>query len=352
MSHTCEKCGSHVTTDILTNNALVDCAKVLANHTDINSTIENLLEVLCEFCEAEYSFIYERDYSTDKNELSHVYLSEKSTADFMTFRSVPFDAKNNFSKALGEQDYIFLTNKQADNPDFVACQEHLSSSPDSNMLIIPLLVKGDVVGVVGVINVKQHSSDFRVSISVAHFIASALNIKYSFDKLKQNDIKLEEAMSLNDALAKSIDTLSIPKYEDAIDTLLDLVCTYFNADRAYSFELDKENKTFINNFERVNGADHSCVTNLDDVPFDIAYDWVTTLKENDIFYKKIYDMDTSNEEYKFLLSENIIDLALVPLSYNGVLIGALGMDNPKRSGHNYELLKGIANLITNNIKRK
>lgn len=352
MSHTCEKCGNHVTDTKTTNNALVKCANIIANHTDVNSTVEKLLEVLCEFNEAEFAFIYERDYTTEKNDLSHVYLSDKADVDFMTFKSVSFDEKSAFSKILDETPYVFLQNSDADNEVFAPCKEHLSAHPDNNMIVIPLFVKGVVVGVLGCINLGKHSKDFELCISISNFLSSSLSIKYTSDFLEEKNIESIDNTKLNLALLKAIGTLKISNYNDAIDTLLGVVCDFFDADRAYSFEIDKENETFINNYERLNGAEASCVTNLEDVPFDIAYKWVSSLKENDIFYKKIYDLDTDNEEYKFLLSENIIDLALIPLVIDGQVVGAVGMDNPKNSVQDYGLLIAVSDLITNNIKLK
>lgn len=352
MSHACQKCGNTVTDTDITNNALINCAKVIAGHTDVNSTAEKLLEILCDFCDAEFSFIYERDYSTQKNELSHVYLSEKSTADFMTFKAVTFDDKNNFSKALEEQPYIFLQNSDSTNVDYKVCEEHLGSNPNNNILAIPLKIHSKIVGIVGVSNLARHSENFELSITISQFLSSVLSIKYNKDLLTQHDRNLADTEDLNNYLVKAIDTLNDASYEDSIGKLLELVCDYFEADRAYSFELDYENKSFKNNYEKCAGAAPSCITNIDDAPFDLAFSWVSTLKDTGIFYKRVYDLDTSKEEYNFLLSEDIIDLALVPLIYKGEVIGTIGMDNPKRPGNNYDLLKSIATLITNDIKRK
>lgn len=350
MSHTCGNCGSNVTDHNAVDSALIQCAKILVEHTELNSTIEKLLKVLCEYDKAEYAFIYERDYTTETNELSHVYLSERSTADFMTFKPVTFDARNNFSKSLSEKPYIFLKNSDSTNPDYKICEEHLSGGPNNNMLIIPLSVHEKIVGIVGVINLKQHSEDFTLSLAISKFLGSSLSIKYTKDALKQNEISSTDSEELNHALLKAIEILNITEHEKVVDALLDLICSYYKADRAYSFELDKTNKTFINNYERVNGLEKSCITNLDEVPFDMAYNWVSSLSNNEIFYKKIYDMETSSEEYAFLLSENIIDFALIPLKYKGEIIGAVGIDNPKRSGRNFDLLVAISTLISNNTK--
>lgn len=352
MSHVCDNCGNHVTDPNTTNNALVKCAKIIAAHIDVNSTVEKLLEVMCEFNQAEFAFIYEKDYTTEKNELSHVYLSDKADVDFMTFKSVSFDDRSALSKILDEKPYLFLQHSDAENEVYQPCKEHLSADASNNMLIIPLNVRGRVVGVVGCINLGRHSEGFELCIAVSNFLSSSISIKYSKDSLVEKERELAELQSLSDTLMAAIDTLGVKCYEESIDKLLDLVCRHFNADRAYSFELDMANKTFINNYEILNGASESCVTNLDEVPFDIAFGWVSTLKENELFYKKIYDMDTSNEEYKFLLSENIIDLALLPLVFDGEVIGAIGIDNPKSSVHNFDLLRAASELITNNIKRK
>lgn len=346
MSKTCENTGNNVTDNKSYDIALLQCAKIIAGHIEIGHTIEQLLKVLCEYDKAEYAFIYERDYSTETNQLSHVYLSEKSKADFMTFKPVSFDARNNFSKALVEKPYIFLKNSDAENQDYKVCEEHLSASPNNNMLIIPLSVHGKIVGIVGVINLEQHSENFELDIAISKFLGSSMSIKYNKDALTENEIKSNETQDLNQALLKAIEILAIPQHDKVIDGLLDLVCSYFKADRAYSFELDKANKTFVNNYERVVGVEESCVTNLGDVPFEIANNWISSLAENEIFYKKIYDLDNSNEEYKFLLSENIIDLALIPLKNNGEIIGAIGIDNPRRSGNNFDLLVAVSTLIT------
>lgn len=352
MSHTCKKCGNDVTNSEITNDALINCAKVIANHTDVNSTAEKLLEILCDFCDAEFSFIYERDYTTNKNELSHVYLSDKSTADFMTFKAVAFDDKNNFSKALLEKPYIFLQNSDSSNQDYKVCEEHLSADPKNNLLAIPLKVHGNVVGIVGVTNLERHSEDFELSVTISQFLSSVLSIRYTKELLSSHDRELEDITELNSCLLKAVNAMSKDNYNDAVGELLNLVLEYYQADRAYSFELDFENKTLINNFEKCVNLPVSCITNVDDAPFDIASKWVATLNENELFYKRVYDLDTSNEEYNFLLTEDIIDLALVPLKYNGKIIGAVGMDNPKRPNNNADLLNAVATLITNDIKRK
>lgn len=351
MSNSFKNCGNDVTETTLTNDALINCAKAIAAHTDVGSTAEKLLEILCDFCDAEFSFIYERDYTTNKNELSHVYLSEKSTADFMTFKAVTFDDKNNFSKALEEKPFIFLQHSDSTNTDYKVCEEHLGADSNNNLLALPLKIHGKIVGIVGVSNLVRHSEEFQLGITISQFLSSVLSIKYNKDLLSEHDRKLADAEDLNKYLNKSIAALNSDSYDEIVGKLLEIVCDYFDADRAYSFELDMVNKTFKNNYEKCVGLEASCITNLEDAPFDIALSWVSSLNDKDIFYKRVYDLDTSKEEYNFLLSEDIIDLALVPLIYNGELIGAVGMDNPKRAGHNFDLLTAVSTLITNDIKR-
>lgn len=351
MSHTCNKCGHDVTATDITNTALIRCAKVIANHIDVNSTAEKLLEILCDFCDAEFSFVYERDFTTNKNELSYIHLSDKSTADFMTFKAVAFDDKNNFSKALTEKPYIFLKNSDASTVEYKVCEEHLSAGPNNNILAIPLKVHDKIVGIVGVSNLERHSEDFELSITISQFLSSVLSIRYTKELLNSHDRELSDVQDLNKSLLKSIETVANTNCEESVGKLLEVICDYFQADRAYCFELDHANKTLSNNFEKCVDIPVSCITNVEDAPYELASKWVNTLNHNDIFYKRVYDLDTSKEEYNFLLSEDIIDLALLPLIYDGQIIGAVGMDNPKRPGNNFDLLKSISTLITNNIKK-
>lgn len=351
MSNTCDNCGNDLIQANTTDSALINCAKIISEHTDVNSTIEKLLEILCEFVDGEYAFVYERDYTTNNNDLSHVYLSEKSTADFMTFKPVSFDAKNSFSNELAKQPYIFLRNVDAINQEYKVCEEHLSSNPDNNILVLPLIIKGKIIGVAGVANLTKHCDKFELSVAISHFLSSCISIKYTADTLKEKVIELDEVQEFNNALKNAIATISIPDFDTAINALLKITCDYYQADRAYSFELDKENATLINNKEVVaTDVVVSCITNLEDVPYDLAYNWVNSLKTDEVFYKKIYDMDTSKEEYNFLITENIIDFALFPLNHKGVVIGAIGIDNPKRC-KTFKLLGAISNVIANSLGR-
>jgi transcriptional regulator with GAF, ATPase, and Fis domain len=116
---------------------------------------------------------------------------------------------------------------------------------------------------------------------------------------------------------------------NAIDSLLEIVATYYNADRAYIFEVNYTKRTTSNTYEWTGEGISKEIEKLQNLPLDLIDGWMEAFEGTGAFYISSLkeDKNISHETYKILEMQNIDSLMTVPLLVKGEIVGFLGIDN-------------------------
>ena len=172
---------------------------------------------------------------------------------------------------------------------------------------------------------------------------------------KKRENKTKKQLSISDTLISCITLLAAEKdINKAIDSLLKILNDYFDGDRAYLFEFDYEKQTTSNSYEYAAPGITKQIEILQDVPLEVIDTWIKKFEETGTFYISSLDKDVDKESdtYRILEMQDITSLIAVPLIENDVIIGFLGIDNPKINYDDLTLLSSASFFILDSIDRR
>lgn len=188
-------------------------------------------------------------------------------------------------------------------------------------------------------------------VCVLVFIVTAINLIAS--RSRENQTKKQ--LSVADTLINCITLLAEEKdINKAIDSLLKILNDYFDGDRAYLFEFDYEKQVTNNTYEYASEGISKQIDILQDVPLEVIDTWIKKFEETGTFYISSLDkdVDKDSDTYKILEMQGITSLIAVPLIKDGLIIGFLGIDNPKINYEDLTLLSSATFFIIDSIDRR
>ncbi len=188
-------------------------------------------------------------------------------------------------------------------------------------------------------------------VCVLVFIVTAINLIAS----RNRENKTKKQLSIADTLINCITLLAEEKdINKAIDSLLKILNDYFYGDRAYLFEFDYEKQVTNNTYEYAAEGVTKQIDILQEVPLEVIDTWIKKFEETGTFYISSLDkdVDKNSDTYKILEMQDITSLIAVPLVKDGVIIGFLGIDNPKINYDDLSLLSSATFFILDSIDRR
>ncbi len=183
------------------------------------------------------------------------------------------------------------------------------------------------------------------------FAITAINLIAS----KKRENKTKKQLGIADTLISCITLLAAEhNINTAIDSLLKILCDYFDGDRAYLFEFDYEKQVTNNTYEYAAEGVTKEIDTLQNIPLEVIDTWIKTFEETGTFYISSLDkeIDKNSDTYKILEMQNITSLIAVPLIENDTIIGFLGIDNPKINYEDLTLLASATFFILDSIDRR
>ena len=183
------------------------------------------------------------------------------------------------------------------------------------------------------------------------FVITAVNLTAS----KKRENKTKKQLSVADTLINCITLLAEEKdINKAIDSLLKILNDYFDGDRAYLFEFDYEKQVTNNTYEYAAEGVTKEIDILQNVPLEVIDTWIKKFEETGTFYISSLDkdVDKDSDTYKILEMQGITSLIAVPLIKEDLIIGFLGIDNPKINYEDLTLLSSATFFILDSIDRR
>ncbi|MBQ9341844.1 MAG: response regulator [Lachnospiraceae bacterium] len=163
----------------------------------------------------------------------------------------------------------------------------------------------------------------------------------------------------NEARSKCVNSLIETLYEveavdRAIDRILATAGSYYKADRAYIFEFDKDYTYAEYKYERCKHGVATSKENITKIPFSQLSSWYLELENaGELRIDAVSEqVDKRTMLYKSLKGENVERILAAPIIMEGVIMGYLGLDNPKRRLDDTVVLKTSAALSCSEILRR
>lgn len=142
--------------------------------------------------------------------------------------------------------------------------------------------------------------------------------------------------------------------KDAINNLFEIIGKYYKAGRTYLFEIDYEAQTTSNTYEWVEEGTTAEIDNLQNVPVEAIQPFLDMFEEKGMFYIADLDSDLSKETstYQILEAQGIKSLLAVPVIEDDVVVGFLGVDDPKENIKDFDLLTSVLYFIQNDLEKR
>ena len=173
----------------------------------------------------------------------------------------------------------------------------------------------------------------------------AMMVAYNVSEQQKQDFAIRDCI---DVLYKE------NRSKDAIEELLATLASYYDADRAYILESDKEREFLSSTYEWCRKGVRPNKAGLQRVPLEILNPWIESVGDMDAVY-----LESQNDEYgvwgRLYATLPVLDIKSISVSTivsNEQRYGFLVLDNPKESQKNFAILKLVAGFAENEINRR
>ena len=191
---------------------------------------------------------------------------------------------------------------------------------------------------------------FLVLISFVLFV-TYVNLRAT----KKREKQVAKQLGISDTLINCITVLAEEKdINKAVDQLLKILNDYFDGDRAYLFEFDYDKQVTNNSYEYAAEGVTKEIDKLQNIPLEVIDSWIHMFEQTGTFFISSLDkdVDKDSDTYRILEMQQIESLIAVPLIENEVIIGFLGIDNPKVNYDDLSLLSSATFFILDSIDRR
>ncbi len=147
-------------------------------------------------------------------------------------------------------------------------------------------------------------------------------------------------------------TVSEP--DEAIGKIVEIIAKFYDADRGYVFENNKQKNTCDNTFEWCREGVTEEIDNLKDIPMETVEPWFNEFKVKGEFAFANLEETYGHDEplYQVLAPQNITALAVAPIRIDGEMIGFFGIDNPRNYADDIEAVRAGSGIIQSEILRR
>ena len=166
---------------------------------------------------------------------------------------------------------------------------------------------------------------------------------------------VSEQQKQDAAIRDCIDVLYTEKRsKDAIEELLSKLASFYDADRAYILESDKDREFLRSTYEWCRKGVKSEKAELQHIPFEVINPWIESVGDRDAVY-----LDSQNDEsgvwlrlYSLMPVQDVKSISVSTIVSNKHRYGFVVLDNPKESQKSFAVLKLVAGFVENEINRR
>lgn len=174
-------------------------------------------------------------------------------------------------------------------------------------------------------------------------------------RLLKNKKDVEQRLIVSDTLLECVRVLSLSENSEvAVNRLLKNIREFFDADRAYIFEIDFEREVINNSYEDYKEGISPEINIMQNIPLALVESWIDEFVKTGLFiiFNLEEDVDKDLPLYEALAKQNIHSMVAIPLRENDKIIGFLGADNPRKHTQNLSLISSITYFLMDSIKKR
>ena len=181
-----------------------------------------------------------------------------------------------------------------------------------------------------------------------------LEIAQDITEQKEAYNHVSKRLTAEETLVECIQTLSGEgNVTAAMNRFLEMIGSYYVADRAYIFEYDYGRRVLDNTFEWCARDIEPQIGRLQGIPLEYVDDWNEKMQYGEFHINSLEnELTVDSPEYRILKSQNIENLSAAPLKKNDRIIGFLGVDNPTENNEDLSLLRNVCSFVLDEMERR
>ena len=172
-----EEAEEHLAIETTLNN----CIRELSSEDDIYDSINNLLQTIDEYFQADRSYIFElkEDGKTLSN--THEYVREGVIPQKDNLQEVPLEVISVWLEYFQKDKVYFISDLEQERGSIT--YDMLREQQVQRLLAVPLARKEKILGFLGVDNPQKHYNDATLLSSIQYFVTNSLIIKKQQEQL-------------------------------------------------------------------------------------------------------------------------------------------------------------------------
>ncbi len=177
---------------------------------------------------------------------------------------------------------------------------------------------------------------------------------FNISKQSEDDLVVQKTL-MQEATSKCMQVLyEYNTTEVAIDKILGHVSEYYNAEKSFIFEFNKNKTLMTNTYEWCKKGLESQADFLKNIDVSYISNWMEEFDHSDsIIVNSVFEeLPKDSVLYKYLTINYVEKILAVPLRDNGNIIGFVGVYNPEQYSKDITLLHSISSVIYSEILRR
>ena len=171
---------------------LLQCIRDLSTEPNIEVAVNQLLQTIGEFHDADRAYIFEFDYSNAIINNTYEWCSAAVTPQLDNLQNVPIELIDHWIRQFKSTGHFYLSSLDShdkqNGPEYAV----LAAQNIDSLMATPLYDDGKIIGFLGIDNPKAYTSDFSLLESITYFIQT--------DVKKRKILQRLEHLSFTDAL--------------------------------------------------------------------------------------------------------------------------------------------------------
>ncbi len=181
-----------------------------------------------------------------------------------------------------------------------------------------------------------------------------LTVAFDYEKEQTSAEDAVQKITLESTLLKCVNSLREDRtLDESINNLLQVVCEYYNADRAFLSEIKEEENILYQSYEYSISTDLETITKESSIDLEDLEPTIEKLyKEGHLVITDIEkDYEQNSKLCDIMKRFNTKAMILMPLIVKEKIIALMGVDNPRIRPDDYNLLHSAALLVNDYIKK-
>lgn len=337
----------HLKESAAADTAIIACANTLLNGVE---SIKELLQIVTEFFQGDCAYIFERDATSRTTNITHSYCTPEAKATYENElkKSFGYEQDSVWTQEISEKNYIFFHTNQPELSFFPYKDSFFSVADNHNFLMGGLKDNENaIIGVIGVNNIKVNKNHIPLFATIIAFVSNRLNTQNTLNHLEKQNL-------FNNAMLQCVSTLVNSEHlESAIQTLLDVICSYFEGDEAVIYA--RKGKSLVMEYVEIDGS-LSKEADAPEASSELFEEWYQNFKEQDVAYVGNVDQMLGENygtvpEFLELKKRKTSSFLMTPLFKHEQITGYLWIDNPKKNYGDTALLTAISSFLVNHFNK-